>query len=409
MPCVIIFYQNYVFAGRSKLMMKQVNSNSNKNIVQNSGRHTLESVDVDINNYPFCILENVNFFIDKNSSNAKTTLNTFTLFAININSELNLDFINKILMNLKSVSIQVCTNDSREFKTIVYSFSYFDKSVFSYDLTCLTEYLKNTKITLRSGYYLDYFLEGETLRICLKDTFVNYLVNNEAIYWEKVKFEEKFIRNRLVKYIGCNLDNVFPISTNSKNKLSMQARSIIREDNLLYEFFKKSNLTLKCCLVNKEFKPKESISFPTFKFEEIVKEEWETSKLRLMFLNMKFLIFIFENHENNIIFKGTVEYEMPQDLLDNEVKDVWEKTKIIINSGNIVKNISLNKNGNPAFATNFPSMKENFYCHVRPHARNAQDSYPLPVSDKLTGQTTFTKQCFWLNAPYIGEIIKNGI
>ena len=48
-------------------------------------------------------------------------------------------------------------------------------------------------------------------------------------------------------------------------------------------------------------------------------------------------------------------------------------------------------------------MSENDYCHVRPHAQNASDVYPLPFPDKVTGATFYTKQCFWLNNKYVLE------
>ena len=42
-------------------------------------------------------------------------------------------------------------------------------------------------------------------------------------------------------------------------------------------------------------------------------------------------------------------------------------------------------------------------------ARDAQDTYPLPVIDKLTGATEYTKHCFWINNTYIREIFKEDI
>ena len=33
--------------------------------------------------------------------------------------------------------------------------------------------------------------------------------------------------------------------------------------------------------------------------------------------------------------------------------------------------------------------------------RKAEDTYPLPTPDKLTGVHEFTKYCFWLNASYV--------
>jgi DNA mismatch repair protein MutH len=55
--------------------------------------------------------------------------------------------------------------------------------------------------------------------------------------------------------------------------------------------------------------------------------------------------------------------------------------------------------------TNFPKKTENRIAHVRPHAKNAADTYEIPVPDKLTGLTVYTKHCFWINASYVKNII----
>jgi DNA mismatch repair protein MutH len=39
--------------------------------------------------------------------------------------------------------------------------------------------------------------------------------------------------------------------------------------------------------------------------------------------------------------------------------------------------------------------------HVRPHAKNALNTYELPIKDKLTKQNKYTKHCFWLNNTYV--------
>ena len=52
-------------------------------------------------------------------------------------------------------------------------------------------------------------------------------------------------------------------------------------------------------------------------------------------------------------------------------------------------------------------MKDNEVCHVRPHARDAQDTFPLPVPDRLTGLTCYTKHCFWLNSKYVETILSD--
>jgi hypothetical protein len=41
----------------------------------------------------------------------------------------------------------------------------------------------------------------------------------------------------------------------------------------------------------------------------------------------------------------------------------------------------------------------------RPHAKNANDTYPLPKEDRLTKLNDYTKHCFWLNNTYVRDEI----
>ena len=66
------------------------------------------------------------------------------------------------------------------------------------------------------------------------------------------------------------------------------------------------------------------------------------------------------------------------------------KIRDVILSGNIVKFIS----SDGSRVTNFPGMNENPVCRVRSYAQNAADTYPLPVRDKFTGLSEYTKHCF---------------
>ena len=78
-------------------------------------------------------------------------------------------------------------------------------------------------------------------------------------------------------------------------------------------------------------------------------------------------------------------------------KNVWEEMVKTVSNGEIVKEVT--KNG--LRKTYFPKKSKNKVSHVRPHAQNRDDTYDLPVEDKLTGLTKYTKHCFWLNASYV--------
>jgi hypothetical protein len=102
----------------------------------------------------------------------------------------------------------------------------------------------------------------------------------------------------------------------------------------------------------------------------------------------------------DLILRKVKFWNMPySDIL--EAKNVWiEMVKTILN-GEIVKEVT-NKGIRKTF---FPKKTENRISHVRPHARNKEDTYELPISDKLTGLSAYTKHCFWLNASYVRDEI----
>lgn len=83
-----------------------------------------------------------------------------------------------------------------------------------------------------------------------------------------------------------------------------------------------------------------------------------------------------------------------------EAEKVWEETKAIVSEGTIVRELR----GTTRF-TNFPNKSFNSVAHVRPHAQNAADTYPLPVKDQLTQTEAYTKHSFWLNNTYIRDNI----
>ena len=129
---------------------------------------------------------------------------------------------------------------------------------------------------------------------------------------------------------------------------------------------------------------------------------WDDSTLKEMFETTKFMFAVFKEYDGDFHFDSIKFWNMPVSILENDVKSVWEKTVNVIKNGDIVNEI---KNGK--WENNFPKITENDYCHVRPHAKDSTDVYPLPVQDKVTGLNEYTKQCFWLNSGYILNIINS--
>lgn len=232
-----------------------------------------------------------------------------------------------------------------------------------------------------------------------------------------IKKENETLENSLEKifghYIGktaFELENELNIKIDlSKSNLPKNYYSIISNKILGVEFekieeFRKAGIMLKTIRVDKKGVPLESISFPTFKFLELIREkEWEKSELYNQLVELKYLFVVFEITTNKKSeFKKMSSLEQRKFLklkkiklwgIDaeglNKMEALWKETKKIIEEGVKIERIN-NKNTN-----NLPGQSFNGVGHVRPHARDSKDTYPLPDGRKMV------KQSFWLNAEYI--------
>lgn len=175
-----------------------------------------------------------------------------------------------------------------------------------------------------------------------------------------------------------------------KNLEAMLAYRILGIRGNKAEEFEKANIVLKTIRIEADGKIKENMSFPAFKFKELIKEEWEDSTFGNYLRETRFLFVVYRyGKDGSLRLKGCQFWNIPYSDLENEVKTVWEKTKSVLLDGLMV-NVVNGKNMN-----NFPKQSENRVSHVRPHAQNSQDTYELPDGRQ------YPKQCFWLNNSYI--------
>lgn len=251
---------------------------------------------------------------------------------------------------------------------------------------CLkTSYMTNLVRTKVMDEYTESLISAEELH---NKTF------EESLY-DKIKSFIGKSKTELIKKFGLN-----PKSKDVIERIFAKMLGIKGKVNDTDEF-QKANITCKTIRVNEDNTITESMSFPAFKYKEIIQEEWDTSTLRNIFSENKYLFVIFKEKNNEFYFPGIKLWNMPLSILDNEVKSVWDKTVEVIKSGNIVKSVGKTRK------TNFPGMKENNVAHVRPHGRNSKDVFELPVADKLTGCKVYTKHCFWLNNKYLEKILND--
>lgn len=264
---------------------------------------------------------------------------------------------------------------------------------------CNSEILAKQRAYSLKSSYMTYLLRT---KVTDKKEDVVRLISN-AFELEKKSFEE-IIYNRIKPYFGFSAKDItrqFNIQKSKNINEVIVARLLGVQGRVSQtEEFLKANIVPKTIRLEENGKMVESMSFPTFEFEEIAEDDWEDSWHRDYFETTKFMFVIFKKNKNEYILHDIKFWNMPIGVLENEFKEVWLHTQSIIKSGEIVKEI---KNG--IYLTNFIKKSEHPLMHVRPHAQSRNDTYPLPVVDKITGLFDYTKHCFWLNNNYVLEII----
>lgn len=239
-----------------------------------------------------------------------------------------------------------------------------------------------------------------------KTSYMTYILNHyiipgkntyESIIKEKTEESfEDYVIHKIEQYRDNTVHELcdkFQIPYKDKKPKNLEAMLTYRMLGIKgnhAEEFEKANIVIKTIRINKNNRIKENMSFPIFKFKELIEEEWDDSTFGNYLRETKFLFVVYKYDDNDELrLKGCQFWNIPYDDLEKEVKAVWEKTKQLIKNGLKIEV----KNGKNC--SNLPKISENRVCHVRPHGRNAQDTYELPDGRRLT------KQCFWLNNSYI--------
>lgn len=190
-------------------------------------------------------------------------------------------------------------------------------------------------------------------------------------------------------FIGKNPEQIESVLKEHLNPLSksyfrtLADRMLRSSPDINLELFERK-VSIRAVRLQKNSMPKESMSMPAFRFEDIVEQEWESSDLKKQLeARFLFLVFKIQDDENSeMIFVNASFWSMPEEDI-RKISFVWEDTKRKIQEERY---------------DSFIPKTANIIAHVRPHAQSASDT-----------QTYKGKECrkysFWLNNNYIGEIL----
>ncbi|MDP2815926.1 MAG: hypothetical protein Q8O19_04535, partial [Rectinemataceae bacterium] len=155
------------------------------------------------------------------------------------------------------------------------------------------------------------------------------------------------------------------------------------------EEFEKANVTLRVVTLEHDGTLKESISFPAFDYKDLVTQVWYDDKEEVMadfhvqLETKRFLFVVFQKAEDGIILRKTKFWNFPiEDLA--EAERVFDKAVACIEDGKY---------------EDLPRMADSSVAHVRPHAKDGNDTIETPHGTKEI------RRSFWLNAKYIQRMI----
>lgn len=216
-----------------------------------------------------------------------------------------------------------------------------------------------------------------------QDSFEDYVVSKIDSY-----------RGQSIEKLGIEFD--VNLEKKPKNLEAMLAYRMLGIKGNHAEEFEKANVVVKTIRIGSNGKIKESMSFPTFKFKELIKEKWEDSTFGNYLRETRFFFIVYKFDSEGVLrLRGCQFWNIPYEDLETDVRQVWEKTVQVLKDGlqiQVINGINYN---------NFPKASENKVCHVRPHGQNASDT------DELPDGRYYPKQCFWLNNTYILSQINN--
>lgn len=264
-----------------------------------------------------------------------------------------------------------------------------------------------------------------------KQSYMTYVLNNyvipghmsyDSIFSKEelkvISFDEEIIKI-INLYIGKSESDLFKKfnleETSAKQKNKLLINRILGVETESAEEFEKANIIIKTVRVNKNNKPKESMSFPKINIMEFVQQDFEDSLEYIFFESTRILFVVFKEDDNGIFrLSGSKLWNMPETDIENDFKKEWILYKNKFITG-VNFEIIEQSNGKIIIKNDLPKKQTTNIIHMRPHANKSaylingvkygngteSDMDLLPNGDKMVSQS------FWLNNDYVAKIIQD--
>jgi len=260
---------------------------------------------------------------------------------------------------------------------------------------------------------------------CFKNSYMTFVLNHylankgnqenciiKADMFSSKKSFEEILMDIMTQYFGMSDKELCEkfgreYNNNKAQWIDLAYKMLGVRDNRAEEF-EKANIVVKAIRIEENGKMRENMSFPPFKFKDLVQEEYSESTLHDYFDETRFFFVVWKKDGDVYRVAGAQLWNMPYEDLSQKVKEEWEQVQRIIKYG-VVLTKNIDSKGKISFSNNFPNKTETEVIHVRPHAQKAayrlnngeeygnvdRDANELPNGEYMTTQS------FWINNSYI--------
>ena len=272
-------------------------------------------------------------------------------------------------------------------------------------------YPPHTPAKKRAFCYKNSYMTAVLNEYIIKDKQTYESIIKDASELEDKSFAE-YIKSKVDYYVGQTDEQLCVLFERQYNNNKAQWTDLayrmlgIRSNHA--EEFRKANIKVKVIRLEENGHMRENMSFPPFKYIELIEESWEDSTLHNYFDETRFFFVVFKKNGDRYTLMGSQLWNMPYNDLNTTVKEGWQKIVDTIKRGVQFKN-KYTKSG-IIIENDLPKKKDNPIIHVRPHAQKRYFEFTDGTvigdgnrahANQLSDGTWMPNYSFWINNDYV--------
>lgn len=265
---------------------------------------------------------------------------------------------------------------------------------------------------------------------CFKNSYMTYVLNNyvigsgtedESIITNVEEIKEKSFGELLIERLNAyqgNLDyqlaETFKVNTENKGYRAMLVYAMLGVKGNKAEEFIKANIEVKTIRLSESGRNPEHFRLHDFDFKELAEQEWEDSELYEQLESTQFLLVVYRETSEGIIYVGSQLWHMNHEQLE-VVHQGWEAVKKKLNEG-VNLTVEVKEDGSEVVHNDLPKVADNPIFHIRPHQQQAyyrlkdgseHGKGTIVNGNQLPDGQYMPTHAYWLHSKFVLSILRD--